>query len=215
MGLLEIAIAIVSISAITYISGYTYGKRRKRYDLNIGESAVRRLLTEKLPAHKYHLLNNVTLPTRDGSTQIDHVLVSTRGVFVIETKHYSGWLFGDTKSRKWTRIKYRWKSQFQNPIHQNYGHLKAVQTLLDFLNPDVVMSMVVFTGDAEFKSEVPEGVYYFHELPIAIRAHTNEVMSENRMQFCVGRLECARYQLSEETDIEHIQRIEERIGKAT
>ena len=39
----------------------------------------------------YHRLNNITLPlSNGGSTQIDHVIVSVYGIFVIETKHYKG-----------------------------------------------------------------------------------------------------------------------------
>ena len=52
-----------------------------------GEFQVNLLLKLFLPKDTYHLLKNVTLPTDDGTTQIDHVLVSKYGVFVIETKN--------------------------------------------------------------------------------------------------------------------------------
>jgi restriction system protein len=37
----------------------------------------------------YHLIKNVTLPTEEGTTQIDHIIVSKYGIFVIETKNLS------------------------------------------------------------------------------------------------------------------------------
>lgn len=43
----------------------------------------------------YTTLNNITIPTANGTTQIDHVVVSRHGIFVIETKNMKGWIFGD------------------------------------------------------------------------------------------------------------------------
>ena len=43
---------------------------------------------------EYRIFDNVTLPTPDGTTQIDLLILSSHGVFVIEIKDYSGWIFG-------------------------------------------------------------------------------------------------------------------------
>ncbi|NOQ13266.1 MAG: nuclease, partial [Methyloprofundus sp.] len=40
----------------------------------------------------HHLIKNVTLATQDGSTQIDHIIVSKYGIFVVETKNMKGWI---------------------------------------------------------------------------------------------------------------------------
>lgn len=53
-------------------------------------TAARLLLRRK----NYHFLKDVMLPTRDGTTQIDLIIVSRFGVFVIETKNLTGWIFG-------------------------------------------------------------------------------------------------------------------------
>lgn len=104
-----------------------------------GEAGVARKLESLQRKNKeYHPFNNIILKTPDGTTQIDHILISPYGVFVIETKSFKGWIFGDAHQKRWTQslfgpyrssIKY----QFQNPIHQNYKHVKAVQ---DFLGID-------------------------------------------------------------------------------
>lgn len=53
----------------------------------------------------YHRINNVTLPKNNGmTTQIDHIIVSVFGIFVIETKNYKGWIFGNEKQEKWTQV---------------------------------------------------------------------------------------------------------------
>ena len=170
---------------------------------NRGEAAVRKLITSNFKSPNFHLLNNVTIPFQDGTTQIDHILISTKGVFVIEVKHYSGWIFGNEKSDQWMQSIYRVKNRFQNPIHQNYRHVKAIQHLLDFLPKEQIHSIVVFSGSAEFKTPIPNGVFYLEQLVSHLNSFQDEVISSNRLEFCVGRLECKRYDLTKATDIQH------------
>ncbi|MBI4936862.1 MAG: NERD domain-containing protein [Nitrosomonadales bacterium] len=163
-------------------------------------------------APDYHLLNHVTLRLKDGITQIDHVLVSRFGIFVIETKDYKGWIFAGAGDRYWTQVLYRAKFRFQNPIRQNYRHVSAIRELLDFLPADVVRPVVVFTGDAEFKTDIPDGVFTLAGFLAYVEGHAAEVMSINRVQFCVGRLETARLSVTKATDVEHVQGLRRRYG---
>ena len=181
---------------------------------NDGEARLSSEIRAHFGAPDYHLMNHVTLQLRDGTTQVDHILVSRFGVFVIETKNYNGWIFANSKHANWTQVLFKRKSQFQNPIFQNLLHVRAVQEMLDFLPADCVKSVVVFTGEAEFKTEVPHGVVYLSELVDHIREQDIEVMSQNRMQFCVGRLETARLAITNETDVEHIENLRRRHGGA-
>jgi hypothetical protein len=148
----------------------------------------------------------------DGTTQVDHILISRFGVFVIETKHYTGWLFANEAGQTWTQVWFRARFKIQNPILQNARHVRAVRGLLDFLPPDAIKSLVVFTGDAEFKTEIPQGVITSSQLAEYLGRQTVEVMSLNRLQFCVGRLETARLAISGETDVEHMQSLARRHG---
>ena len=56
-----------------------------------------------LPSNRYASFRNVTLPTPDGTTQIDHIFVSQFGVFVVETKNMKGWIFGSERQAQWTQ----------------------------------------------------------------------------------------------------------------
>lgn len=179
---------------------------------NHGEALVSDLVASTFGPPDYHLMNHVTLQMDDGTTQVDHILVSRFGVFVIETKHYTGWLFGDEAGQTWTQVRFKARFRFQNPILQNARHVRAVRGLLDFLPPDAIKSVVVFTGDAEFRTEIPKGVIMIGQLADHLREHTEEVMSLNRLQFCVGRLETARLAISGETDLEHMQSLAQRHG---
>ena len=200
-------------SFIMFCVGVALGKYRQHKQENTGEALVRRLFHEKLNNDIYHVLNDVTLPIGKETTQIDHVVISTKGIFVIETKHYSGWIFGDKNSKVWTQTIFKKKSKFQNPIRQNYKHVKALQDLFDFMPTEYVYSMIVFTGEAEFKTRKPEGVYFINECISKIQSYPDEVISLNRLQFCVGRLEYFRCLISEQTDIEHTKRLNDKFGK--
>lgn len=176
----------------------------------VGERAVRARLSSAFQSPSYHLLNSVTLPCRDGTTQIDHVLISAFGIFVIESKHYDGWIFANSKNAMWTQVLYKVKYQFQNPLRQNYKHYVELRKLLDFTPKEHIHPVVVFTGDAEFRTEVPNGVYNLDQLVQFIQSKNIGVISQNRVQFCVGRLECTRLELTSLTDIEHRANLENR-----
>lgn len=181
---------------------------------NRGEVLLSRVVLSNFLPPDYHLMNHITLRVNDGTTQVDHVLVSRFGVFVIETKDYKGWLFANEDQAKWTQVLFHWKFRFQNPIVQNRRHVLAVKRLLDFLPPDAIKSAVVFTGDAEFKTDIPRGVFRIPEFIGYVRGHSEELMSLNRVQFCVGRLETERLAVTRKTDVEHIQSLRRKYDDA-
>jgi hypothetical protein len=181
---------------------------------NDSEARLSRITRAHFRSPDYHLMNHITLQLDDGTTQVDHILVSRFGVFVIETKDYKGWIFADAKRSSWTQVLFKQKFKFQNPIFQNLRHVRAVQELLDFLPPGIIKSAVVFTGEAEFKTDIPDGVFSLSGFIDHIHEQRTEVMSLNRVQFCVGRLETTRLAITNETDVRHVQSLERRHGSA-
>ena len=204
-----ITFVLVIIAAIV---GFITGRYRAHSIQNRGEALLSRTIHGNFDSPDYHLMNHLTLPLKDGTTQIDHILVSKFGIFVIETKDYKGWIFANPKQATWTQVLFRQKFKFQNPIFQNLRHIRAVEELLDFLPFGAVKSVVVFTGEAEFKTEVPSGVFDLASFVHHLRAQSSEVLSSNRVQFCVGRLETARLAMTRKTDVEHIQSLTRRHG---
>ena len=142
-----------------------YQKRRARIRGALGEAALTRLLRKRLPSSDYHVLHNIMLPTdEDETTQIDHIVVSQFGVFVIEAKNYSGWIFGDEKSHMWTKTlpggrKYR----FQNPLRQNFRHTKTMESL--GVPAGAVKSVIAFSENVTFKTAMPPNVLHFGDVP--------------------------------------------------
>ena len=124
-----------------------------------GEKRVFNILSKSLP-DGFIVLNDIYLPSSDGTTtQIDHIVVSQYGVFVVETKNYSGWIFANARDAEWTQVFYRRKSRFQNPLRQNYRHICALAECLG-KSKDCFHSVVAFTEDCTFKTSMPDGVVY-------------------------------------------------------
>jgi len=206
------------IAVVAFAAGFVVGYRRAsptRSYQHRAEAKVSEVLRRYFAPPNYHLMNHVTLKFGDSTTQVDHILVSRFGVFVIETKDYSGWLFASSKQAKWTQVLFQKKFRFQNPVLQNALHVRAVEDVLDILPAGAVKSVVVFAGDAEFKTPVPQGVFSVSGLIEYLCDQTEEVMSLNRVQFCVGRLETARLGISKETDVEHLQNVQRRHGRTS
>ncbi len=159
-----------------------------------------------LDKNEYHLLKNVTLPTEDGTTQIDHVIVSVYGIFVVETKNMKGWIFGNPKHRTWTQKIYKHTSKFQNPLHQNYKHVKTLESLLG-LTDQQIHSVIVFVGDSTFKTKLPSNVTYGMGYVRYIKTKTERVLTPLEVENIVVRIETGRLTPSFKTQREHVKHI--------
>lgn len=117
----------------------------------VGEARVRRQLN-KLPYEEYRSFNDVLINTNRGSCQIDHLVISIYGIYVIETKNYIGWIHGNEKSEYWTQSIYSSKTKFRNPIKQNWGHIYALKNVLSDFRKLTYYPIIVFAGSAKLKN---------------------------------------------------------------
>lgn len=145
-----------------------------------GERRVAECLSSGL-SQDYRVINDIYLPLPDGTTtQIDHVVVSRYGIFVIETKTYSGWIFGDEKSSQWTQTIYRKKSRFQNPIRQNYRHICALADCHG-VPKTIFRGMVVFNGSCEFKTAMPPDVTWRRGAVKHIQSYSEKLLKDKEV----------------------------------
>lgn len=100
---------------------------------------------------EYTVFHDLLFESNGHSTQIDHIVISPYGVFVIETKGYKGWILGGEYSEYWTQVIYKRKQQFYNPVKQNEGHVKFLRYLLKTSFETPFIPIVVFNNDAELK----------------------------------------------------------------
>ena len=107
---------------------------------------------KKLPKNEYKILNDVFIETNGTTHQIDHVVVSTYGIFSIETKQYNGFITGNKYDKNWIRHAGKNKYYYTNPIRQNYGHVKALSELLN-IDESKIFNVVCIPSKATLKVE--------------------------------------------------------------
>jgi len=176
----------------------------------IGEAIVNTSNKLLLDKNIYSPVKDVTLQLSDGSTtQIDHIVVSKHGVFVIETKNMKGWIFGSENQKQWTQQIYKKKNQFQNPLYQNYRHTKALEEILE-LPASHFTSIIAFVGDCEFKTEMPENVFCGLSYTKYIKSFNEERLNSLEIRQTLGKLQRKRLKQGFATDREHVDNLKQR-----
>lgn len=103
---------------------------------------------KKLSKDKYTVINDLMIEVDSRTHQIDHIVVSNYGIFVIETKQYNGYISGSKYDKKWVRKGKKNDIYYTNPVRQNYGHIKAICDLLK-LDESVVYNVVYIPSPAK------------------------------------------------------------------
>jgi hypothetical protein len=117
---------------------------------SIGEYYVARIL-KRLSKKNYKVYNNIYIKKNGKTSQIDHLVLSVYGIFVIETKNYKGWIFGNEKSKYWTQTLYKKKYAIYNPVIQNWTHVNFLKGISPELKRLRYLPIVVFAGNAKLK----------------------------------------------------------------
>lgn len=142
-------------------------------------------------SEEYTVLNDIILHTETGTTQIDHIVVSPYGLFVIETKNYKGWIFGGEKSTQWTQNIYGKKKAFMNPLKQNYAHVKAIEARLSQFPSLPIIPIIAFSPECDLKVKTESHVVYFREVPAVIGRYTKIVLRSSDVDTVINLLQGA------------------------
>jgi restriction system protein len=180
----------------------------------LGEFLVNFLLKTFLPKDQYRLIKNITLPTDDGTTQIDHIVVSQFGVFVLETKNMKGWIFGDAKQKQWTQKIFKYTGKFQNPLHQNYKHTQTLASCLA-IPTEHIYSVIVFIGDSTFKTKMPENVTYARGCVEYIKSKHEIHFTAEQVDEIVTVIEAGRLTRGLKTNLAHNQHVKKIVESKT
>ena len=136
------------------------------------------LLLSRLPKEEYRVINDVLIQSNGHSTQIDHVVVSVYGIFVIETKYYKGRIYGGENTEFWTQNNHGHRHKFRNPLWQNKGHIMAITKILDDPGMIPVYSIVAFSHQASLKTDRSLPVMYWRNVVPYIKQHNDIHVSE-------------------------------------
>lgn len=105
----------------------------------------------------YVRFHDLIIPSSNGTAQIDHVLISQYGIFIVETKNKTGWIFGSEENPKWTQSVFGKKFSFQNPLRQTFRQKKVLAQFLD-VQESQIHPIVYFVGDCSFRTTLPQNV---------------------------------------------------------
>lgn len=164
-----------------------------RFRGDIAEARVRRLLAAGLEKNKYTVFNDLLLPIGGGTRQIDHVVVSKFGIFVIESRYVRGWISGTEVQERWKSRSLLGAARFDNPLHINRLQVETLQQLLDF--PAAVFHpVVVLAGQKGFKTPPPHNVVAPQGLLALLRKETRQTLSAEQADRAIQRIGQARLQ---------------------
>jgi hypothetical protein len=188
---------------------------KKKDSVQLGEEGEQEVAMElsKLDSSKYISYHDIYIRRGDGSTvQVDHLVLSRFGIFVIETKNYSGKIYA-TLHKTWVQYpgKGPMKRNFQNPLHQNYGH---VESLKEILGNHIFHPIVCFTRKAEIKGSYNwSEVTTSDELLTLISACSNEeVILESVIGELTSTLETAMLEKTDDLKQSHVEKIQTKIA---
>jgi Nuclease-related domain len=193
-------------------------RRYRRRAGRAGEAKVTQLLRGVVAQTPARLLIDVTLPTASGgTTQIDHILLTTSRIFVIEVKHWAGTIQADPQADAWEQASGGLQRSLPNPLQQNAAHLRVVRAhlarclwaspnLLEYL----VVGLVVCTGSAQPVGRWPRGVgdlvWLEHTLARASGATRLDAATLTR---CAAYLEGQRLRPGRATDRRHLRNVQQ------
>lgn len=141
----------------------------------------------------FPLLVNLYIPRKNvTTTEIDLLMIHSTGIYVFESKNYSGWIFGNEKDTMWTQcLKGGKKNRFYNPIIQNKIHINALSGVLAPQYKKYMHSYVVFSNHCELKKITLRS----EEVKVTQRASLLKVIKEDMV---------TKTQVLSEKDIEEI-----------
>lgn len=181
---------------------------------NKAEKDVASLLTSLGSA--YHVFNNVMLKTGKGTTQVDHIVISRYGIFVIETKSHKGTIFGDCNSKMWTQVLFTKSGQknypFYSPYLQNYGHLRNLYKLFN-LSYMYFLGIICFTSDSVDISRINcQNAIIINQLGAVILSHTQILFTEQQVLELCNTLKSGNIQ-SKYYDRKHVNYVKSLQGR--
>ena len=173
----------------------------------IGEHRVAHILG-RLPKDRYQVINDLLLRTSSGSTtQIDHVVISQYGIFVIETKFYKGWIYGGENSEFWTQNIYGNKYTLRNPILQNAGHVRVLRQMLKDYGDIPFIPIVAFSRQATLGVSSGTPVIYWNQIRKVIGQFKEKRIAPDALTGIYNKLIESNIPDSKESRREHIRNV--------
>lgn len=171
----------------------------------VGESNIAYIISRAIRNGLYgYVLQNLYVPKSDGGTsEVDVLLVCTKGIFVFESKNYSGYIYGNDEKpywtvtlkggRDWSGHRKIEKHKFYNPIKQNYSHILNMRKIVGASVP--IASVIVFSDRCELKRITYDSskttILHLYELKHYLSSMTDisrDYLSQERVDYLYNKL---------------------------
>ena len=172
--------------------------RGESYSETLGRRGERRVASylEDLPCEVYRVYNDLLIRNGRYTTQVDHLIISPYGVFVIETKNVHGKVYGSSNAEFWKqylpdvgyrRYGFTQEHRLRNPLWQNAGHVRTLRRLV-FGNDVPVHGIVAFPGETDVYVTADQPVLKFWDIVPFILEYRDEVLTLEQMDDYQERL---------------------------
>ena len=145
-----------------------------------------------------------------GTSEVDGLVIARTGVFVIEAKTYKGAVEGRAEDENWVQVLGRSRREFQNPLRQNYGHMKDVKRVLGKELAGEVHGVVAFSGEAEFRGTRPVQVMDFGDVAGYVKGfRRGRGLTEGEVAEAKAKMDAAIAEVTPEEKKRHVARLKE------
>lgn len=171
-----------------------------------GENMVASVLGDTIPGEQYIINNLLFTNDSNHSCQIDHIFINKHGIWVIETKNYSGTIYGNEEQREWTQVLAygNMKNKLYNPVKQNQTHIYHLSQFLKVKN--IFINIVVFTNNADIKNINSLHVIEINDLNKIKSEDTGITLTTEQMESYYNKLSELKNS-NQLTEKEHIKNI--------
>ena len=166
-----------------------------------------------LNSKEYHCFNNALVKGVSRETQIDHIIVSKYGIFVVETKNRSGSIYGSADDSNWTQVLGNKRIGFQNPLQQNKLHTKSLAHFLK-IDHGKIHSVVIFWGGT-FKKEMPENVLTWRDYTRYIKSKKMILLTDDEVDRICSQLKNLKDETSFFSGIRHAKSLQDRYSSTS
>lgn len=177
-----------------------------------GEKKTAFIMWLSLDKKVYRRFHDLIIPSMNGTTQIDHLLVSEYGLFIVETKNKKGWIYGSADQPRWMQTLHGKKYPFQNPLRQTFRQKKVLSEYLNMHEANI-FTFVYFVGECRFKTPMPSNVIN-SKLAKTIKQFQTPLLAHDELTRVVNAIESHTID-STLTTKDHVRSLKERHNSDT
>lgn len=158
-------------------------------------------LLAKLDPVKYKVINSLVVNIDGEELEMDHVVVSNYGVFLIEARHYQGFVLGEEDDEAWTQLLYSRREKIENPLLTNQKHIQKLNSLLpEYQGIINYISIAVFTADSMLKVIAKSDVIQTADLLKTVRKYKKETLTDEQKETIFSTLSSRNLWVEEEAE---------------